>query len=168
MLTAPALIGAAQEKPPIWNLAGNRTLRVWVQQSRQRDAVNRAVGEWNAQVLPLRLRFGPDSAGADIRVYWIDKFDEPISGRTTAIDEGGRHIVKADVMLAMNHSDDRALSSEEMRVLALHEIGHALGLEHIADSTSVMAASVRVRSISPADRLRALQLYPPADGDKRR
>lgn len=157
--TVPALIGAREEKPPVWNLAGREALLVWIQHSAQRDAVVRAVREWNAQMLPLRFRFGPDSARADIRVSWTEKFDEPISGRTTSVDEGGRHLVRADVVLAMKHSDGRVLSAEEMRVLAVHELGHAIGLEHIADSSSVMAARVRVRAISPADRKRAIRLY---------
>jgi predicted Zn-dependent protease len=159
LMTAPVLMGANEERPPVWNLAGKRALRVWIQQSEQRDAVRRAVLEWNALALPVRLRFGPDSVAADVRVSWIEKFDEPISGRTTCINEGGRHIVKADVTLAMKHSDNRVLSREEMRVLALHELGHALGLDHVADSTSIMAARVRVRAISVADRKRVLSLY---------
>ena len=46
-----------------------------------------------------------------------------------------------------------------MRAIALHEIGHLLGLDHTGDQTNVMAARVRVRELSIADRATARLLY---------
>jgi hypothetical protein len=106
------------------------------------------------------MRLGADSAAADVRVFWTDRFDEPISGRTTAADDGAGRIISAEVILAVRHSDGRVLSHEETRVLALHELGHAIGLDHAPDSASVMSPRVRVRTISAADRQRAARLYP--------
>jgi predicted Zn-dependent protease len=51
------------------------------------------------------------------------------------------------------------LDEEAMRAMALHEIGHLLGLDHTQDATSIMAPKVRVRDLSAADRATVRLLY---------
>ena len=46
-----------------------------------------------------------------------------------------------------------------MRVLALHEIGHLIGLDHCPDSGDLMFVRTKVRDLSPRDIATALLLY---------
>jgi predicted Zn-dependent protease len=59
----------------------------------------------------------------------------------------------------VHHHSGPALDDDSMRAMALHELGHLLGLDHTEDPTSVMAPKVRVRTLSPADLATARLLY---------
>jgi predicted Zn-dependent protease len=43
--------------------------------------------------------------------------------------------------------------------MALHEVGHLLGLDHAASPEHIMSARVRVRDLSEADRATVRLLY---------
>jgi hypothetical protein len=64
-----------------------------------------------------------------------------------------------DVLLATHLSDGRPLDARSLRAIALHEIGHVIGLAHSDASHDVMAPLVRVATLSPADRATARLLY---------
>ena len=46
-----------------------------------------------------------------------------------------------------------------MRAIALHEVGHLLGLDHAESSDDIMSARVRVRELSETDRATVRLLY---------
>jgi predicted Zn-dependent protease len=51
------------------------------------------------------------------------------------------------------------LDADAMRAVALHEIGHVLGLDHTADNRNIMSPTVRVRALSSADKATVRLLY---------
>ena len=55
--------------------------------------------------------------------------------------------------------DGRPLDSRSLRAIALHEVGHLIGLAHSDDGHDVMAPLVRVATLSAADRATARLLY---------
>jgi hypothetical protein len=122
-------------------------------------AVRDAVSDWDALDLPVRFAFETDSARADVHVNFIDQFDEAISGRTKWERDDSWWITDADIVLAVHHRNGPALDDDAMHALALHEVGHLLGLDHTEDATSIMAARVRVRGLSNADRATVRLLY---------
>jgi hypothetical protein len=123
------------------------------------DAVHAAFQEWSGVRLPVRFSFVDDSADAEVHVNWIDHFNEPISGRTRWARDDDWVITDANIVLAVHHNQGEQLDGEAMRAMALHEIGHLLGLDHTTDSLSIMAPKVRVRQLSEADRATVRLIY---------
>ena len=142
-------------------------LTVWIQpRSAVKDFtpsyvehVRAAFQEWGALRLPVRFTFVEDSADAEVHVNWIDHFNEPISGRTRWSRDDAWVITDANITLAMHHNRGELLDEDAMRAMAMHEVGHLLGLDHTTDSLSIMAPRVRVRELSDADRATIRLVY---------
>ena len=142
-------------------------LRVWVQPETPTsdfsvgfpDIVRAAFEEWMTTGIPVTFNFVRDSARADIHVTWINRFDEQISGKTLWAHDDDWWIVEANIVLAVHHRGGEPLDSSAVRAIALHEIGHLLGLDHTSDSANIMTPKVRVKELSDADRATARLLY---------
>ena len=150
-----------------WADRGDRPLTVWIQPTAAIDnwmpgyvdRVREAFDQWQEVGLPIGFLFVDDSADAEVHVNWIDHFSEPISGRTKWARDDEWLITDANIILAVHHHQGEVLDEEAMRAMALHEIGHLLGLDHTQDATSIMAPKVRVRDLSAADRATVRLLY---------
>jgi hypothetical protein len=150
-----------------WPDRMRRPLRVWVAAGDAvpgwrpifNDQVRAAFTQWTDAGVPLRFAFVRDSASADVHVTWVDRFGEPISGKTLWARDDRWWIVSADISLAVHHQDGDELDVPQIRAIALHEIGHLIGLDHTGDPANIMAPKVRVRELSPADQATARLLY---------
>jgi hypothetical protein len=150
-----------------WAPRGGMPIRVWVRSTSDiahwtpghSDEVRAAFEEWNDVGLPVRFAFVADSADAEVHVTWTNRFSEPISGRTRWARDDGWWITDGVITLAVHHHQGLLLDANAIRAMALHEIGHLLGLDHTVDQGSVMARRVRVRGIAPVDVATAELLY---------
>jgi predicted Zn-dependent protease len=150
-----------------WPDREDRPLTVWIQPDTEIedwtpayvDRVREAFEDWDAINLPVGFVFVDDSTHAEIHVNWIDHFNEPISGRTKWARDDEWLITDANIILAVHHHQGEVLDEEAMKAMALHEIGHLLGLDHTQDASNIMAPKVRVRDLSSADRATVRLLY---------
>ena len=125
------------------------------------QAVREAFTIWEGVELPIRFVFVTDSALADITVSWVTDFNgDPVLGRTKVVRDSRYWIIRSDVQLAtMRRDASGQLDATVVRALAIHEIGHGIGLDHATDTTVIMAPKIRARAITLADKATAQLLY---------
>src|SRR5258708_1717739 len=136
-------------------------IRVWVEPTTQSgftDRVRDAFGEWVDVGLPLRFVFVGQARDAEVTVRWTDHLAHKTGNTVWRVDNRG-WMRSGDVLLATHLGDGRALDALSLRAIALHEVGHLIGLAHSDDDHDVMAPLVRVSNLGQGDRATARLLY---------
>jgi predicted Zn-dependent protease len=125
--------------------------------------IRRAFADWGRAGAPLTFTFVADSASADVTVTFRERFDEAISGRTRWVRDPNWWIVGGDIVLALRTPSDRVVTAPQLYAIALHEIGHLLGLDHTRDTSAVMAPRVSALQLTPSDiaTMRLIYTIPP-------
>jgi hypothetical protein len=121
--------------------------------------VRDAFAQWENLGLDLHFEFSTDTIGADMVVKWISRFSIDRTGQTDLTwDQFGR-VQRAVITLAIADGRGRTLPSTALLSVAIHEVGHALGLPHSSQPTDVMFPEPRITDISTRDRHSAVLLY---------
>ena len=131
------------------------------------DAVREAFERWQQAGVPVRFRLDADSVSAEVHFAWKVQFEMKRTGQTDLTWDQDGHLVNGVVTLATFDPGGRPLAADDVRVVALHEIGHLIGLDHSSDSADVMFANTKVRDLSPRDIASALLLYQLSPGTLR-
>jgi hypothetical protein len=157
-----------------WDDRAERPVRVWLPagtaanfQPAFLNAVRAAFARWEDAGVPVRFDLAADSERAEVRFHWKVQFDIDRTGQTDLLWDPEGRILSALVTIATFDPQGHPLSPDDVRVVALHEIGHLLGLDHSSDSTDIMFANTKVRDLSARDVRTALMLYRLASGPLR-
>lgn len=121
--------------------------------------VREAVERWNRAGTGLTLEVAGDTAGADIAVGWVDRLANDRVGQTELRWTQNGEVTRADVHLALRNRDGDPLPDPILRAVALHEIGHALGMPHSASAADAMFPESRAADLSDRDVRTVLLLY---------
>lgn len=131
-------------------------------------AVRDAFDTWTQAGIPVRFTFVRDSATADIAVHFVEQFANGISGKTVWSRDGDHWLLSSDIQLAVTHPNGGTVTAPQMRAIALHEVGHLLGLDHSVNADNIMSARVRVRELSEADKATVRLVYAVPAGSLKR
>lgn len=140
-----------------WRAYGGRRLRV-------------ALNHWNGVSLPVRLVPARTLREADIIVEVITAFPRGEdahagqryrAGQTRLTWAADGEITGAHVLIAEQTPFGEHYSVADQSATLLHELGHALGLPHVANPGALMATRTRVDGVTPVDVTLARSVYSP-------
>jgi hypothetical protein len=116
---------------------------------------------WTDAGVPERFVFVPDSTGAKVKVFWRKQLPERRAGQVTRRADSEGWLRSAVIELSVRNMTGGIQDTTTLRAVALHEVGHLLGLEHSPDERDIMAPWVVARQLTPRDRATAQALYGP-------
>lgn len=123
-------------------------------------AVQAAFFRWERVAdVPIRFTFVRDTAGAEVQVRWTPEFTGRRTGQADIVWDRGGWIVRGTLTLALRTPGGAPLSDDAVHTVALHEIGHLLGLGHSDDPADVMHATTDIKDLTLRDRNSARLLY---------
>ncbi|MEP6622791.1 MAG: matrixin family metalloprotease [bacterium] len=124
-----------------------------------RDKVRDAFHDWTSAGAPVHFVFVADSLHADVRVTWSDSLPESRAGQATRFADRRGWIRGAIIELSTRNIGGGAQDSTTIHAVALHEVGHLLGLEHSDDERDIMAPWVKSSALTARDRSAMRSLY---------
>ena len=140
----------------VWIAPGD-SVPLW--RDANRYLVRDAFHAWTAAGAPVHFAFVSDSARADVHVLWRDSLPETRAGQVTRVVDHRGWVRAATIEMNTRNIVGGTQDAATVRAVALHEVGHLLGLEHSAGERDIMSSWVTATTLSRRDRAAMHALY---------
>ncbi|MCZ6916176.1 MAG: matrixin family metalloprotease [Gemmatimonadetes bacterium] len=109
--------------------------------------------------IPVQFTIVRTPDDAEVTVKWIRAFSVRRAGQADLVWRGDGRLQEATLTLATHSESGHQLPVEAVFTVALHEIGHLLGLGHSDEPRDVMYPTTSVHDLTARDRRTAMLLY---------
>lgn len=136
------------------------TLNVYIIENSKEYIMKKAFTKWqSASAQRIKFNYVKNEEQADIIVEYVENLPGMVVGLCTN-NYNGATIIHSKIDLARKNLYKSILTNDEYYRIMLHEIGHALGLEHTNDQNSIMRENtMEITDISLRDRKTFQALY---------
>jgi predicted Zn-dependent protease len=129
---------------------------------RLQAAAARGIGAWDGT--PLRIDPGASASSADIVLTWVETLPDSRLGRARVewAQRGAEvrfSVPRFELATHASGAVPRLQTPAEVELVAVHEMGHALGLPHSDREADVMFPARTARRLTTRDHRTAMALY---------